>query len=274
VALHGKRLTVGIPDTVVEDDHSLSEKTLKLGAIARSCSILGVDSVIIFGDKFGRGEASLIQKVLEFLETPQYLRKRIFPLDPALRYAGMLPPLRIPSHKPRVPVNALRLGEAREGVTISKEGKSVDVGLDRPLQLTDTSSLGTRVTVRITGLNPFTGHIISRNDVGEYWGYTVEIKTAEQLLSDSAYDLKIGTSRNGDSLLTIMHQLETRFLEASSVLLLVGSPSRGLFMIFGEDLRGRLDFVVNLFSDQKVVTVRTEEALLAALYLLEVLSVD
>ena len=58
----------------------------------------------VFRDPRGGGESGLIRRVLEYLETPQYLRRRLFPLDESLKYAGLLPPLRIPSHKPKVPV--------------------------------------------------------------------------------------------------------------------------------------------------------------------------
>ncbi len=41
-----------------------------------------------------------------------------------------------------------------------------------------------------------------------------------------------------------------------------------------KNLRQRVGFVVNLYPEQHVVTVRTEEAMGSALYLLEVLSVS
>src|SRR5438477_9900596 len=111
-------ITVALPDTVLEEHDSLREKTVKLGQIARACSIYGVDSVLIFRDHLGRSEAPLIQRILEYLETPQYLRKRLYQLDESLKFAGLLPPLRIPSHKPRIPVRKLRPGELREGFVL------------------------------------------------------------------------------------------------------------------------------------------------------------
>jgi predicted SPOUT superfamily RNA methylase MTH1 len=273
VALHSRRLGIAIPDTVLEDDRTLPEKTLKIGNIARSCSIFGVDSITIFPVHSGKSEAQLIKKILQYLETPQYLRKRLFPLDPELRYAGMLPPLRIPSHKLKVSLAAVKVGEIREGVTISKDGQSIDIGLDRPLQLSRTSSLG-RVTVTITGTNPLRGRLARRTEVGQYWGYIVEIKEIDKLLSDSTYDLKIATSRYGDPLGNVVEQLGRSLRASRSVLLIFGSPSQGLLKIIGEEVKRRVDFLVNLFYDQQVVTVRTEEALMAALYLMNVLSVQ
>jgi predicted SPOUT superfamily RNA methylase MTH1 len=51
------------------------------------------------------------------------------------------------------------------------------------------------------------------------------------------------------------------------VMLLFGSPSRGLFETIGKDLRSRVNHVVNLFPGQNVATARSEEAILSALYL-------
>ena len=36
--------------------------------------------------------------ILKYLETPQFLRKRLFPKMNDLKFAGVLHPLRIPSH--------------------------------------------------------------------------------------------------------------------------------------------------------------------------------
>ena len=124
MTLAGKRVCVAIPDTVLEEQESTREKTTKLGQIARYCALYGVDVVKVFHDPRGRGESAFIKKVLEYLETPQYLRRRLFPLSEDLRYAGLLPPLRIPSHKAKVPLSRLQAGEYREGVVLA-DGFSV-----------------------------------------------------------------------------------------------------------------------------------------------------
>ena len=79
MALLGRRLSVAIPDTVLEEKASRREKTAKLGVIARACAIYGVDVIEIFRDSKGRGEGEWIKKILEYVETPQYLRKRLYP---------------------------------------------------------------------------------------------------------------------------------------------------------------------------------------------------
>ena len=267
----GKRLAVAIPDTALEENDSLREKTVKLGTVARACAIYGVDVVEIFRDERGRNESRLIRKVLEYLETPQYLRKKLYTMDEALRYAGLLPPLRIPSHKPKVPLDRLTVGEIREGVTNSEGG--VDVGLDRPLRMKERIGSNRRVTVKVVSKNPLIADLVRREEVHEYWGYQVESRSLAEVTSDSRFGLKIATSRYGNTLQSQIFQLRESILKAGSVLLIFGSPSRGLFDIAGPGLTKEVNFVVNLFADQHVETVRVEEALFAALNLVNTLVV-
>jgi methyltransferase len=273
MTLAGKRLSIAFPDTVLEEHDSLREKTVKLGQIARACSVFGVDDVLVFRDPRGGGESGLIRRVLEYLETPQYLRKRLFPLDESLRYAGLLPPLRIPSHKPKVAVETLRPGDFREGAVLD-DGATVDIGLDRPLVLRQRVRGGARrVTVKITSVAPLQGVPADRSQPREYWGYAVEERNVETVLSDPRFGLKIATSRLGVPLAACLGSLRARVTDGSQgIMTIFGSPSRGLFDLIG-DLPRRVEFVVNLFPEQQVATVRTEEAISSALYLLEVLTI-
>ena len=177
----GRRLGVALPDTVLEEHDSLREKTVKLGTIARSCAIYGVDTIVIFRDPKGRGESRLITRVLEYLETPQYLRRSLFGFDEALKYAGLLPPLRIPSHKQRVQVEKLKVGEIREGVTLS-DGR-VNIGLEKHPYLGQHLGANKRVTVRIKETTPLTGELVAREAAHEYWGYSVELRTLDELVA-------------------------------------------------------------------------------------------
>ena len=269
MTLGGKRIGVAIPDTVLEEHDSIREKTAKLGQIARYCSIFGVDSIRIFNDPRGKGEGSFMKKVLEYLETPQYLRRRLFPLSEELRFAGLLPPLRIPSHKPKVPLASLRPGEYRDGVVLA-DGLTVDAGLDRPVTLKKKEAANKRVTLKITGASQsgVQGVRVDRKEVNEYWGYSVEVSNASSLLSDPSFPLRIATSKNGDPIQRVAMAVIADFSLATGVLMLFGSPSRGLFESIGKDLRSRVNYVVNLYPEQHVATVRSEEAILSALTLL------
>lgn len=265
-------MAVSIPDTILEEKESPRDKTAKLGTIARACAIYGVDTIEIFRDKGGRGEGALARRVLEYLETPQYLRRRIYPLDESLKYAGALPPLRIPSHKAKAPVASIPAGEVREGVA-NGDG-TVDVGLEAAPRFDAKVPRGRRVTVKIVSANPFVAEQISREEAGGYWGYMVETKSANEVLADSRFKVKIATSRLGVPLRGAIAPLKLALGGAGSVKLIFGSPMRGLYDIFGRDLAKRADFVVNLFPSQQVETVRSEEAIFAGLGLVSLLCAE
>jgi methyltransferase len=272
MTVSGKKLCLAIPDTILEEHDTLRDKTAKLGLVARYCSLFGVDAVRVFHDPRGRGESRLIKLVLEYLETPQYLRRRLFPLSDDLRFAGLLPPLRIPSHKPKVPLQKLRSGEYREGVVLA-DGMSVDIGLDRPGVLRHREAPNRRITVRIAATSPSRVEVspVERGEVGVYWGYTVDV-SGPGSLGDPNFPLRIATSRKGDPLGGVLTRMRADILATGGTTLLFGSPSRGLFEILGKDLRERVDYVVNLYPEQHVVTARSEEAIFSALYLFALLA--
>lgn len=272
MTLLGLRLAVSIPDTVLEEKESLREKTAKLGFIARACSIYGVDIIEVFQDPVKRGEGRRIRKVLEYLETPQYLRRRLFPLDEDLRFAGLLPPLRTPSHKPKVAFGSLKVGEVREGVT-NGDG-TVDIGLDVAPGIREGLPPGKRVTVRLSSTSPPTADVLGRQDLRGYWGYSVEEKNLEWVVHDGRFGVKVATSRLGAPLSQKIGSLRKDVYKAVGVKLIFGSPTRGVFEMAGRALGTRVDYVVNLFPSQQVETVRTEEAIFAGLALIGMISAE
>ena len=272
MAVLGKRLAVSIPDSVLEDKESLRDKTSKLGQIARACAIYGVDIVEVFRDTNANGEGKLICKVLEYLETPQYLRRRLYPLDESLKFAGTLPPLRIPSHKPKVPVGGLKPGEVREG--IANGDGSVDIGLDEGPKLVGLARQGERVTVKVTSVRPLVAERIPKEKTGAYWGYALEERSKDQVVEDARFEVKVATSRFGTPLVDAIRPVREKLRRSDSVKLIFGSPSKGLFDLFGRDLATRVSAVVNLFPRQQVETVRTEEAIFAGLGLVSTLCAE
>src|SRR3990170_2143760 len=97
-----KRLAVAVPASVISDTPHQREKTSKIGCIGRAAAIFRVDEVIVYADDTKanqRRDLDLIATLLSYMETPQFLRKRLFELKPELQFAGILPPLRTP-HPP------------------------------------------------------------------------------------------------------------------------------------------------------------------------------
>ena len=121
-------LSIAIPASLVSDIPHLREKTAKIGMVGRAAAIFGINEIIVFPDMPKRKqyeEIALITTILSYMETPQYLRKRLFKIRPELRYAGVLPPLRTPHHPTPNRVKDLVDGEHRGRNCISfKTGKS------------------------------------------------------------------------------------------------------------------------------------------------------
>jgi predicted SPOUT superfamily RNA methylase MTH1 len=95
--MQSRKLSIAIPASVISETPHLREKTAKIGSIARSAAIFRVNEIIVYADNARedqRRDLAFIELLLKYLETPQYLRKALFKLDPDLQYAGILPPLR------------------------------------------------------------------------------------------------------------------------------------------------------------------------------------
>jgi predicted SPOUT superfamily RNA methylase MTH1 len=61
---------------------------------------------------------AFLARILQYVECPQYLRRRLFPMHPDLQFAGLLPPLDAPHHLRRGDVSRYR-----EGVVVD-DGRS------------------------------------------------------------------------------------------------------------------------------------------------------
>ena len=272
--------SIAIPASIVSDVPHPREKTAKIGLIGRSAAIFRVDEVVVYEDVPG-GDAELIKAVLTYMETPQYLRKALIGMRPELRYAGILPPLRTPHHPLRARSGELRDGEFREGVVVKqvRSGCLVDIGVERPLLAPGLRARpGERLTFMVVRRRgSLSLRAVRAEDVPYYWGYRVRVfrGALRDLLSSPDYDLVIGTSRLGVHVNEVAEELAGRLASSSRVLIAFGGPDRGLYDMAGEegfDLEEVCDFVLNTVPYQGVATVRTEEAVLATLAILNFLT--
>jgi methyltransferase len=280
--MQSRKLSIAIPASVISETPHLREKTAKIGSIARSAAIFRVNEIILYADNTRedqRGDLAFIKLLLNYLETPQYLRKALFKLDPDLQYAGILPPLRTPHHPSSGNPRHLKVGEYREGIVMSerKDGLVVDIGVQQPALLRQKQfSVGERLTLQVIKVGDnIEVQPVSRDDVPTYWGYTVRVekRSLGQLLKSGEFDLKIATARIGDGFLKVSGRMGERWTVSNNILVAFGAPARGLHEIV-EDERLRInnlaDFVVNTVPNQGTATVRAEEALLATLAIFNV----
>lgn len=294
-------VSVAIPGSIVANAQSPELRTYLVGQIARALSIFCVDEVVVFSENGSapalesefkgasrHGNPDLFMaRVLQYLETPQYLRKELFPMHKDLRYAGLLNPLDAPHH-----MRADAESEFREGVTVRRPtkpgaGSWANVGLRQCARLGVRIEPGVRVTVRLSDASSgskkkvrvLEGRAVApstpRTERGLYWGYTTRVagglgRVLSECPYDGGYDLTIGTSERGTDAASEGFKLP---------------PFRHMLIVFGglggledaiegdESLPvGQADSLfrmyINSCANQGSRTIRTEEALPITLSLL------
>ena len=201
--------------------------------------MFGIDEVVIFDDgvqdnttdRNGEQRNSMqstsandfLALLLTYLETPPYIRKSLFPMNPDFRKAGLLPSLDMPHHLRRV-----EGCQYREGVTLSRAGinsnrqltpgyTSVEVGLGALVEVAAEIPPNTRITIKFSGdistryESPVEAVAPSapREEAGWYWGYEVrQALTISDVFTEcpweGGYDVSIGTSERGQSIQEIL----------------------------------------------------------------------
>lgn len=302
----GRKYTVSIavPGGIIANAQTLELKTSLAGQIARAAAIFNVDEIVIFDEDAGKQAGSLdksgyernggasepnifLARILQYLETPQYLRKSIFPMHRDLRFAGLLNPLDCPHH--------LRIEDDfpyREGITLPsnagdpdkdtmiEKGKTlVECGLKRRVIVSRKIKDGVRVTLAMKKIKgsrnrefieaEVVAPAVPREKLGYYWGYQVRLADSiSSVFTESphadGYDLTLGTSERGTDLTKVMPELP-KFKH----LLLVFGGLAGLeyavdndsqLEIEGKDAEEVFDRWINVSPEQGSRTIRTEEA--------------
>ena len=270
-------IAIAIPASMVAEIKDLREKTSVLGQLGRAAAIYRVDQIIIYRDE--PDESMTMKYILGYLETPQYLRKERFDVRPELQYVGILPPLRTPHHPTDDRLSEVDVGDFRDGVVVGGSGFNyeVDIGLDKLITVRGKPpAKGTRVTVEIMDTEPeFSGRSVKNKNVPYYWGY--DLRGSNRLLSELVYspewDMTIATSKKGDKFSSVMNDMESKWVEAGKTLIVFGSYKEGVIeMIASEGRKARevFDYIINTVPDQGVETVRTEEAVISTLAILNI----
>jgi hypothetical protein len=273
------KLTIAVPSSLVADVPHLREKTGRLGFLGRALGIFRVDEVVIYADPPNDESASqgrFVALVLGYMETPPHLRKHLIRMNPDLRFAGILPPLRTPNHPVSAKLMDLKIGEIREGVVTEANTRisRIDIGVGSLAEVPVKLRHGSRVSVQIERTAPnIVAELIDRSRIDIYWGFRVTLKNLPlgRLIQESKPDVVVAASRLGERVDTVLEQMRTSMTGASSVLLAFGSPKRGLHEIIAQEgtkLNAVATYIVNFVPHQGTQTVRTEEAVYSALALL------
>ena len=260
------KLSVAIPESSLSDESLKIDKTRKISVLARACAIFKIDTIYVYQEGAKKIDPGLMVMILKYLETPQFLRRRLFPKMNDLKFAGVLQPLKISSHVTPVNSKKIKAGDIREGIVVSAKGKKfVDVGINQLIQYYGNTPTGKRVTVRFKEGHPrLSVKDIEKNEVPTYWGYSVkERSNLFSVLSEWKGNIII-TTRKGKP---VSSEILSKYTKSDEHILVVfGSPERGVHEIIG----GRMNKVqnaksLNFFPNQATETVRLEEALLGTL---------
>ena len=265
-------LSIAIPDSSLLDEATILYKTKKISIIARACAIFSINQIFIYQDgKQNKSDSMLLSTSLKYLETPQYFRKQIFPKTQLLKYAGILQPLNISSHLTTSNQKMIKIGDMREALIINYKGKKfLDIGINKPIQYFGKMKSGTRIAVQIKTTQPkLTIKEISREDIKDYWGYTVKERTNLFSILSSWKGKIILTSKKGKNY-TI---LDTKKIAESNepILIVFGTTNKGIHDILGTDIKKIQNAkTFNFFPNQATQTVRLEEAILGVLSIINI----
>ena len=110
------KISVAIPESALSDESLKLDKTRKISVLARACAIFKIDTIYVYQEGNYKEDGNLLVTILKYLETPQFLRRRLFPKMNELKFAGVLLPLKIPSHSTPANPKKINTGDVREGV--------------------------------------------------------------------------------------------------------------------------------------------------------------
>lgn len=266
-------LWVAIPDSSLSDEQTKRDKSIKIGQFARACSIFRVKKIYIYHDslsQFERNDPDLLRTILLYLDTPQYLRKALYPRMHQLEYAGILHPIKAPHHKPPEDIKKVRAGDVRTGVIAKVKGQLfVEVGLGSLVPFTGQGFESKKVNAKFTSPYPNLKAVeATEDDILDYWGYEVkEVPSLGRLLASTENAEVVITSRKGSYFKNMEAKLAERAKAAKNILVVFGAPKHGVHDILAKEGASakQHEFVINMFPNQATETVRLEEAVLGTL---------
>mgnify|MGYP006116428873 FL=1 len=264
------KLAIALPDSSLNDEKTLENKTRKIAIIARACGIFKVDEIIIYKDgKENEQDSKLMHMIFRYLATPQYFRRRIFPKSNLLKFAGLLPPLKTPNQTGTSDSNEIKIGDFREGLVLGMKGKKViDVGINQLIPYNGKQSIGKKIIALIKNIQPdFIIKEVSKDEIPYYWCYNIKQSGNLFTVLTNWSGPKILTSRKSKNL----NHLKIDEIKKSNqpILLVFGSTKKGIHDILGNKINNINNVKsANFFPKQGTETVRLEEAILGCLAIL------
>ncbi len=264
----GLELSIHIPSSLVSVEHGIAKKTLVLGLVARAAAIFRVRRIRIYRDPgSGVEELNLVKKILGYIASPPYLRKRLFKIDRDLRAVGLLPPLATASH----PVEEDLLREhIRPAMVlgIDKGRLCLEAGLGKVICIGIGFDEARRfrkgdLVYILVSPNRVVKRLAGPEEVGRiYWGYRVEIYDSLKSSVDASHgDLYIISTKKGSHGEGLANKIKN---VERGVSVIFGSPEKDPDEIAEEegwDIYRLNHYSLNSAPLQGVRSIRTYEAL-------------
>lgn len=263
-------LWVALPDSCLIESQTILEKSYKISQISRACSIFRVKKIFIYNDKSTKVEKidkKIAKIILEYLDTPPYLRKKIYPKMWILKHAGILPPIKSPHHKTLTDIKNIKNNEIRFGIVIKQnDSLYVEVGLQKLIKYKGTQ-IGKKVLVKISNNGELSAKDVVKEELEGYWGYDVQFaESLSSLLGNTNCEILM-TSIEGLQFTKHVHELIDKLKLSKNLLVVFGGPKFGLRKIMEYENKkiSEHHYFLNMFPDQGTQTVRLEEAILGTL---------
>jgi methyltransferase len=165
-----------VPSSIIDNAQSIELKTYLVGQIAKAATMFNFDEVVVLScDQTTQMKmmtdlttTEFFVQNLEYAETPQYLRKALFPMSSALRMSSLMNPLGTPHHLKYTEWSTYRDGAVLNKPVRDGRGSWANIGINKEVQLDLTLQEGTRVTVKIDQddfsdrIKSYTGTVVSQ----------------------------------------------------------------------------------------------------------------
>jgi predicted SPOUT superfamily RNA methylase MTH1 len=258
------RKTILIPSTFTGEKKDRKIRIFLISQLARTIANFGINEIGIYYDDDPRfnshGLGRFLLKVLKYLNTPPYIRKIAFPIEKELEEIGAALPLNTYYHKERDRYEYVYILERKKDDFLVTNGeKKFYVNVKRKFRNT-----------RILIYDKLKNELLYPYETEYYFGYEVFYfnKPLEELLKKLKNEgfYLIGTSRYGDDIRKV------KIEKKDKVAIVFGSFARGIEDIIN-NWKEKFDITINICPDQKLETIRTEEAIDYTLSILHYLNI-
>jgi predicted SPOUT superfamily RNA methylase MTH1 len=258
-----RKICVVFPTNVFSDISHLREKTIRIANLARTFFTFNVNEAILFN--YENYDKVLI-KLLNFFSIPSYLRKYVYKIDEDLKYVGAAPPIR---------ANIEEDKENRIGLVVKNEKgiAFINAGLKHLIKIKN-SKLKKGEIVKLSFING--RWELAFDESEKYFNFSIKVinDLINFLKSEKPKSFIIATSKelfspkckilNLENLLILQKLIKDK----QKLIFLFGSPKEGLYEIFlklNYNLDDLADVILNVFPNQGVITIRTDEAIFGTL---------